>query len=70
MGMSAYSPRWRRFLQRRVPWLFKRCPVGNYHWRWDRFCYCRARCHTVAWHGGILDFKTGKEIREDHVCGL
>jgi len=39
---------WRQFLQ-------KKCPADNYHWKWDRLCFC---------HGGrILDLKTGVEYR-------
>lgn len=39
---SGYSPRWRRLLQKHTPFLFKVCPEGNYHWFWDKTCYCVA----------------------------
>lgn len=37
---SCYSPRWKRFLQKYLKFLFIVCPEGNYHWRWHRFCFC------------------------------
>jgi hypothetical protein len=58
---SSYSPSWRRFLYRFLPLLWKKCPEGNYHWRWDRLCFCRENEHGNGWHGGIYDFKTGDE---------
>ena len=63
---SGYAPRWRRWLHRNAKFLFKRCPDGNYHWFWDRYCFCRC-CEHIGdeWHGGTLDFKTGKEIFEN-----
>ena len=38
--MSTESPKWRRLLQKYMPWLFHICKQGNYHWRWDHLCYC------------------------------
>lgn len=61
MSVSGYTPRWRRWLQRRAPWLFRVPPCGNWHWRWDRWCYCRVYCHTLDWHGGVMDLRTGRE---------
>lgn len=37
---SGHSPWWRRFLQKYLKFLFIVCPEGNYHWRWDKFCFC------------------------------
>ncbi len=52
---SGYAPRWRRILYK-VPFLFKKCSSGNYHWRFDQYCYCRVNEHTSDWHGGIYCF--------------
>lgn len=65
---SGYAPLWRRLLHK-TP-LFKRQRCGNYHWRWDRLCFCMVGEHCVtkvpelSWHGGILDLKTGAEYLE------
>lgn len=39
---SAYSPWYRRFLQKHAPILFRKCPMDNFHWRWDDVCHCCA----------------------------
>ena len=58
---SAYSPRYKRLLYK-IPGLYKVCPDGNYHLRFDRLCFCRVNEHCGdQWHGGIYDFKTGAE---------
>lgn len=59
---SACAPRWRRIIHKVAPFLFKQCPGKNYHWCWDRLCYCRVCEHDSDWEGGILDFKTGEEL--------
>jgi hypothetical protein len=52
---SGYSPLWRRLLQRYTP-LFRLCPSGNYHWRWDRVCRCaygdNGQPNIRFWHRG------------------
>lgn len=72
--MSGYSPWWRRFLQKYAPFLFKKCPQQNCHWRWDDRCFCGIGCYSSNWHGGVYDFKTKREIEvppyECPVCGL
>lgn len=62
---SARAPRWRRVLHVVAPWLFKMCPGQNYHWRWDRFCWCRVCEFDADWHGGVLVFKTGEEVHRE-----
>lgn len=63
---SGYESRWRRCFR----FLQKKCPDGNWHWLWDKYCHCRRNEHIVSnkpeetWHGGILDFKTDKEVRQ------
>ena len=59
---GACAPRWRRILRRVIPSLFKQCPDKNYHWCWDRLCYCRVCEHNGDWEGGVLDFRTGEEL--------
>ena len=58
---SAYSPWIYRKLFYKVPFLYKRCPAGNYHKSWDRLCFCRLNESCGDWHGGVYDFKTGDE---------
>ncbi len=58
MTCSTRAPNWRRFLQTHAPFLFKRCRGGNYHWRWDRLCFCSANLI-------IEDLKTGAFYRYD-----
>jgi len=50
-----------RFMFKYLPFLYKRCPAGNYHKRWDRLCFCRMNEHCGDWHGGVFDLKTGEE---------
>lgn len=58
---SEFAPWWKRLLFK-TP-LYKRGPIcGNYHKRTDRYCYCCVGEHSGDWHGGVYDFKTGKEI--------
>ncbi len=59
---SCRSSTWRRFLHRWTPFLFKVCPGGNYHWRWDRYCFCRRHEHCGDWHGGVWHFKEQREV--------
>ena len=63
---SGRTPRWKIWLIKFTPFLFKKCPEGNYHWQGDEVCYCRENQHVVGtgpdvWHGGILLFKGEKE---------
>jgi hypothetical protein len=58
---SCYSTRWQRFCHKCFPFLYKKCPEGNYHSVFDRLCYCRLQQYSNEWNGGILDLKTGKE---------
>jgi len=59
---SSYSPWFYRKVLYKIPGLFKKCPEGNYHWFWDRLCFCRENQFVGnEWHGGILDLKTGVE---------
>lgn len=38
--MSSFMPRWKRVLKKCLPFLFNKCPHGNYGWRWNYVCYC------------------------------
>ena len=37
---SGYSPIWRRILFKIAPFIFSVCKEGNWHWRWDKKCFC------------------------------
>jgi hypothetical protein len=50
---SCYSPWWKRNIAYKIPGLYKKCPQGNYHLRWDRLCFCGMNEHCGNWHGGI-----------------
>lgn len=66
---SGYSPWIYRKILYRIPGLFKVCPGGNYHWFFDRLCFCRLGDHiALEWHGGIYDLKTGQEYQECAQC--
>jgi len=64
---SGYSLWYYRHILYKVPFLFKVCPDGNYHWRWEDFCYCRLNEYIVSsnpedcWHGSFYEFATGRE---------
>ena len=66
---SGYSTRWARIKHKIFPFMYKKCPAGNYHPRFDQLCYCRvnefiiSRTEEESWHGGVYDFRTGLEIR-------
>jgi hypothetical protein len=62
---SGYSPRWRRFLQRHVRFLFTICIGGNYHWKWDRYCYCCWNEYFGNWRGGRWDLWRGQVAWEE-----
>ncbi len=59
--MSCKPSKFRKFLIKFFPFLFKMCPDKNYHWGNDRLCFCRVGCYTKNWNGGIYDLKTGAE---------
>ena len=65
---STYSPWWKRKIAYKIPGLYKICRDGNYHLRWDRLCFCAMDEHCGDWHGGIYDFKTGKEYQPCKYC--
>jgi hypothetical protein len=62
--MSGRTPWWRRWLESWLPFLFKTCPAGNKHWRWDHYCFCRQNEYTEGWHGGVLHFASGGEVND------
>ena len=41
---SGHSPWWKQKILYRIPGLFKVCPAGNYHWFWDKWCFCCDNC--------------------------
>ncbi len=66
---SGYSPWYKRKILYHIPGLFKKCPGSNYHWFWDRLCWCRwGEYDGSKWHGGIYDFRTGNEYQECETC--
>lgn len=64
---SGRSSAFRRLLYK-VPKLFKKCPGGNYHWFWDRLCFCSIGEHFGDFHGGIWDFKLKREYHDCPTC--
>lgn len=66
---STYSPLWMRFLFKATPFLFKKCPQWNYHWRWDRLCMCGLNEYCGDFRGGIYDMKKKKQYyaSEGHI---
>jgi hypothetical protein len=48
-------PTWKMILRDLMPFLFKKCPEWNYHWRWDRLCFCSDQGDKIT------DLKTGNE---------
>lgn len=59
---SCATTKWQRFKFKYLKFLYKKCPAGNYHRKSDRLCWCRVNEYYGDWHGGVLEFKTGKEI--------
>jgi hypothetical protein len=51
---SGYSPWYKRKILYHIPGLFKKCEEGNYHWFWDRICFCDD-------NSDLVDLKTGKK---------
>ena len=54
---SGYTPKWKRILIRVIPTLFKKCDGGNYHWKFDRLCFCQYNENGNK----IMDMKTRKQ---------
>lgn len=54
---STKTPKKIILLHKIVPFLFKTCDGGNWHWKWDRLCFCQ---YNENGHK-IIDLKTGKE---------
>ena len=59
---SCYSPWFFRKVLYKIPRLFKVGPCGNYHWTWDRMCYCMTHEYCGD-DGGVYDFKYKHWIR-------
>jgi len=70
---SGYAPWWKRLLFK-VPFLYKKCPDGNYHWRGDRYCGCRIGEHIYGtpdegdWNGGVYCFVHQRETDVNMPC--
>jgi len=72
MGCSGYTPKWQRVLRKYFPTLFKQCIGKNFHWRWEKWCFCclnecYAYCSPVLkrklnWRGGVYSFFADTEI--------
>ena len=71
---SSFSPFYMRILHRFLPCLFRRCIGKNYHWRWDRICWCCVGEHFQIgdkhFHGGIYDMKTQREYQLCKQCRI
>lgn len=64
--MSSYKTRLtKRALQKLTPFLFKKCPDGNYHWRWEQICFCRMGEYSDNWNGGIYSFLGDEEMHRE-----
>lgn len=62
-------PLWRR-LAAKLPFITKKCPFGNSHWRWARLCNCAygRPMEEPEWHGGLYDFVTEAELHPCATC--
>lgn len=40
MNASARSNGFHAFCRRFMPFMLRRCPADNLHWRWDQWCIC------------------------------
>jgi len=49
---SCKSSKFRMFLIRFFPFLFKVCPGKNYHWKTDKFCRCLVSENVIDSNGG------------------
>lgn len=50
---SVRTPKWKRILHKYARPLFHKCLAGNYHWWWEKVCYCRNKEFHAEWHGGV-----------------
>ena len=66
--MASCYTLWHRKLLHNIPGLFKKCPEGNYHWFWDRLCFCRLGEHSSDHHGGLWDLKLKQEYQLCRQC--
>ena len=48
---------WKRLLF----FIYRKCPAGNYHWIWQRFCFCRLHINDDGWKGGVYDMWKKRE---------
>ncbi len=61
--MIPVLPFWKRIALRLVPALLVRCPMGNYHWRWQGSCTCGTMLGASKWDGEVWDFRTGRVVK-------
>jgi hypothetical protein len=47
-----------------LPFLYKKCPAGNYHFFTDTLCFCRVNEYSYDWNGQVLDMITGVRYKE------
>lgn len=60
-----------KLLPKILPFLFKKCPQGNWHWRWEQVCWCGWGKYNELkhWHGGLYVFPDQEgTINEFHIC--
>lgn len=55
---SCQSTKLQRFMYNYLPFLYKKCPEGNYHKVWDRLCFCQ---YFDSPGNGIYDFKNDRK---------
>ena len=59
---SGRPSKWQLFKIKWFPFLYKKCPAGNYHPKKDKYCMCRVGEYSYEWRGGVYDFSTGKDV--------
>ena len=59
---SSHSSWYKRKILYHIPGLYKKCPSGNYHLFYHRFCICMMNEHCGN-DGGIYNFSQGYWIR-------
>jgi len=58
---SGATTKAQRLMFKFLPFLYKKCPEGNYHKKTDRLCFCQ---YFDCPSNGIYDFKNGKRYVE------
>ncbi len=59
--MSGHSS-WLRRKLHKIPFLFKRCPQGNFHWFYEKVCICDWKGFYDGQNHYNVHFFKGKKI--------